>query len=105
MNQERRRNPRISDPLPIVVRSSNTCSESFEFNSVTKDISSGGLCAIAPKPLRPGEKINLHIRFSRAGSSPAQAPAASATAVVLRTKERPDGTCIFAASFLLHHFR
>jgi c-di-GMP-binding flagellar brake protein YcgR len=105
MNQERRRNPRINDPLPIIVRNGNKCSESYQFNSITQDISASGICAIAPKLLRPGEKINLHIRFSLSGSNPPQAPAASARAVVLRAKERPDGTCIFAASFLLHHVR
>ena len=105
MNSERRRNPRISDPLPIIVRKNNKESKPFQFNSVAKDVSASGICAIAPQRLQPGDKINLHITFSLAGSNSVPAPAASASAVVLRTKERPDGTCVFAASFLLHHFR
>jgi c-di-GMP-binding flagellar brake protein YcgR len=105
MNQERRRNPRINDPLPIIVRNSNRCGEPYQFNSIAQDISASGICAIAPKRLKPGDKINLHIRFSLSVSNSQLAPMASARAVVLRAKERPDGTCIFAASFLLHHVR
>jgi len=105
MNQERRRNPRINNPLPIIVRAGNKRSQPYQFNSIAQDISAGGIRAIAPKRLQPGEKINLHIRFSLAESNSSLAPVASARAVVLRAKERPDGTCVFAASFLVHHVR
>jgi hypothetical protein len=103
MNNERRRNPRLNDSLPVIVRSVNRRRKPYQFNSITRDIGAGGLCAIAPELLQPGEKINLHIRFAVAGSNPTQAPGASARAIVLRAEERPDGTCIFAASFLLRH--
>jgi hypothetical protein len=103
MNKERRQKPRLKGPLPVTVRSINRREKPFQFHSITRDIGSGGLCAIAPSPFQPGEKINLHIRFALPGSSPAQAPAVSARAVVLRTKERPDGTCVFAVSFLHRH--
>lgn len=103
MHDERRKHARLSDPLPVIVRSTNRREKSFQFHSIAQDISAGGLCAVAPEPLRLGEKINLHIRFAVPGSNPPQAPSASARAVVLRTKKRPDGTCIFAASFLFRH--
>lgn len=103
MKTERRRSTRLSDSLPVIVRSVNRRMKPFQFNSITRDISSGGLCAIAPSPLHPGEKINLHIRFALPGSTPVQAPSVSARAVVLRAEERPDGTCVFATSFLFRH--
>jgi hypothetical protein len=103
MNNERRRNPRLIDPLPIVVRSIKGCEKPFQFDTITRDISAGGLCAVAPGPMHPGEQINCHIRFALPGSNPSLAPSASARAVVLRAEEQPDGTCIFAASFLLRH--
>lgn len=103
MNNERRQNPRFFDPLPIIVRSIKRREKAFQFNSITRDISTGGLCAIAPGPIHPGDKINLHIRFATPGTNPPQSPSASARAVVLRAQERPDGTCVFAASFLLRH--
>ncbi|MBN2243092.1 MAG: PilZ domain-containing protein [Acidobacteria bacterium] len=90
----------MNEPLPVIVRSTNRRGKPFQFPSITRDIGAGGLCAVAPGPLLPGEKINLHIRFAVPGSNPAQAPAASARAVVSRTENRPDGTCVFAASFL-----
>ena len=100
---ERRRDSRLQDPLPVIVRSINKREKPFQFYSVTRDISASGLCAVAPVTLSRGEKINLHIRFAVPGSNPPLAPSASARAVVLRTEERPDGTCFFAASFLLRH--
>ena len=103
MHSERRRNSRLRDPLPVIVRSINRRRDPFQFHSVTRDISAGGLCAVAPRILHPGEKINLHIRFVVPGSNPVQAPSASARAVVSRTETKPDGSCIFAASFLLKH--
>jgi hypothetical protein len=103
MNNERRRHPRLGDPLPVVVRSIHGREKPFQFNSITRDIGSGGLCAVAPMRLLLGEEIDLHIRFAAPGSNSPQAPSASARAVVLRTEERPDGTCIFAASFLSRH--
>jgi hypothetical protein len=103
MNSERRKHPRLCDPLPVVVRSIHGSEKTFQFNSITRDIGSDGLCAVAPMSLRLGEEIDLYIRFAVPGSNPPQAPSASARAVVLRTEEWPDGTCIFAASFLSRH--
>jgi len=103
MQIERRRNARMKDPVPVIVRSINRREKPFQFYSITRDISGSGLCAVAPRILRRGEKINLHIRFAVPGSNPSIAPSASARAVVLRTEKRSDGTCFFAASFILRH--
>jgi hypothetical protein len=100
MNMERRRGQRLDDPLPVLVRGINNQGESFQFRSIVRDISAGGLCAIAPEPLTIGEKLFLHVRFALADADPLHAPEASFRGVVLRSQERPDGTCIFAVSFL-----
>ena len=103
MNLERRQQPRINDPLPIIVRGVNDRGEPFQFQSVVRDIGAGGLCALAPASLKIGEKLYLHVRFARTEANPAQAPKASLRGIVLRSEERPDGTCIFAVSFLRKH--
>jgi hypothetical protein len=103
MNTERRQRPRINNPLPVLVRGMNDQGEPFQFHSVVRDISAGGLCAIAPEPLKIGEKLYLHVRFTQSGANPAQAAEASFRGVVLRLKKRPDGTCLFAVSFLQKH--
>jgi hypothetical protein len=105
MGSERGHNSKLREPLPVIVRSINRREKPFQFHSITRDISAGGLCAVAPRILRRGEKINLHIRFAVPGSNPPMAPSASARAVVLRTEKRSDGTCFFAASFILRHTR
>lgn len=103
MDTERRQRPRINNPLPVLVRGTNDQGEPFQFNSIVKDISAGGLCAIAPESLKIGEKLYLHVRFAQADANPTQAAKASLRGVVLRSKERPDGTCLFAVSFLQKH--
>jgi c-di-GMP-binding flagellar brake protein YcgR len=103
MNTERRRRPRINTPLPVLVRGTSDQGRSFQFNSVVRDISAGGLCSIAPESLKIGEKLYLHVRFTQADANPTQAAEASLRGIVLRSKERPDGTCLFAVSFLQKH--
>jgi c-di-GMP-binding flagellar brake protein YcgR len=85
------------------VRGTNEQGEPFQFNSVVKDISAGGLSAIAPESLKIGEKLYLHVRFAQVDANPTQAAEASLRGVVLRSQERPDGTCLFAVSFLQKH--
>jgi hypothetical protein len=94
-NLERRRKPRIYDPVFVVVRGSDSCA---------RNIGSGGLCAYTPQIMKTGEKLRIHIRFARAGSKPLEAPAIAARAVVLRVEKQFNGLYLFAASFLLHRF-
>jgi hypothetical protein len=53
--------------------------------------------------MQEDERISLHIRLALAGSHPSQAPEVEARAIVLRSQTMPDGSCLFAASFLLRH--
>jgi hypothetical protein len=103
MNIERRQRPRMYYSLPVLVRGLNDQGEHFQFNSVIRDISAGGLCSVSPEALTIGERLYLHVLFAQANANPPQAPKASLRGVVLRTQERPDGTCIFAVSFLKKH--
>ncbi|HSW39176.1 MAG TPA: PilZ domain-containing protein [Acidobacteriota bacterium] len=105
MDTERRLHPRITEPLPVIVRGSDSSRKRYQFDCVTRDLSAGGLCARAPRRMAPGEKINLHIRFAAAGSDVSEAPAASARAVVVRSELCADGDCMFAASFFIRHMR
>jgi hypothetical protein len=101
---DRRRKPRISDPVPIIVRGSDRNGKNYRFNTIACNIGAGGVCAAAPRSMAAGEEILLYVRFALAGSKPSKAPAMAARAVVLRTERRTDGSYIFAASFLLHRF-
>jgi hypothetical protein len=101
MNIERRKNPRIYDPLPVFVYGSRANKCAFHFDTISWDFGPGGLCAFAPYIMQEDEKISLHIRLAHAGSNPSQAPEMEARAIILRSQAIPDGSCLFAVSFLL----
>jgi hypothetical protein len=101
---ERRRKQRINEPIPVTVRGSEGPGKTYCFNTVVRNIGSGGLCASAPRIMKTGETVAFHIRFARAGSDPIQAPEVAVHAVVVRVEEENNGSCVFAASFLIHLF-
>jgi hypothetical protein len=101
MNIERRKNLRIYDPLPVFVYGSRVKNQTFQFDTISWDFGPGGLCAFAPYILRENEKISLRIRLARSGGNPLQAPEVVARATILRSQAIPDGSCLFAASFVL----
>jgi hypothetical protein len=103
MNIERRRNLRICDPLPVFVSVFRNNNQTFQFDTITRDFGSGGLCAFSPHMMQEDEEISLHIRLALAGSNPSQAPEVEARAIVLRSQAMPNGSCLFAASFILRH--
>jgi hypothetical protein len=100
MELERRRHPRIYHPIPVRVCGVNAGGKAFEFDTIAKDVSAGGICAPAPRLIIVGEELSLQIRFSLAGSSPSQAPTVSARGTVLRSSELADGTFQFAAALI-----
>jgi hypothetical protein len=104
MNPERRKKPRINNPVFVLVRGSDACGKGYQFNTIARNIGSGGLCASTPRIMKVGEQISLHIRFARAGSNPVDAPRVSARAAVLRVEKLLNGSYLFAASFSLHRF-
>ena len=100
MNIERRQKPRLNDPIPVIVQGSEENGQKYRFDTITRDIGSEGLCALAPRVMKKGETVSLRMRFSLAGSKPVQAPAVAASAVVLRVEKQPDESSLFAVSFL-----
>lgn len=100
MNLERRQKPRLSDPIPVVVKGSDENGRKYRFDTITRNVGSEGLCALAPRIMKKGETVSLRVQFSLAGSKPVQAPVVAASAIVLRVEEQPDKTSLFAVSFL-----
>ena len=101
--QERRRNPRMIDPVPVSVRGSELGGKRFRFETIARNVGAGGLCAYAPRLMRVGETVSMRIRFARLGSNPLQAPEISVRGLVVRTEARPGGLSLFAVSFLLRN--
>jgi hypothetical protein len=98
MQTERRAKPRIYVPVQLRVRGRTEDGESYEFETVARNIGAGGVCATAPRVLQPGDRLLLQIRFALAGSRPATAPTIAAHGVVLRSEPLEQGRCIFAAA-------
>jgi len=100
MDMERRNKPRISHPIPVIVRGADENGEMYRFDTIAKDVGAGGLRAMAPRIMKEGERISLRIRFALAGSKPVQAPSVAARGVVSRVEEQSDKSSLFAVSFL-----
>jgi hypothetical protein len=100
MDTERRQKHRINSPIQVIVRGSDSHGALYRFDAITRDIGSDGLCAMAPRVMKEGERISLRIRFAKPGSKTGQAPAVTARAVVLRVEEQPNDSSLFAVSFL-----
>jgi hypothetical protein len=98
---ERRSKPRMDEPVPVRVRGSECSGKSYRFETVARNIGPGGLCAFSPRIMQPGERVALHIRFARIGARPPQAPEVLVRGIVVRVEARPNGSCLFAVSFLL----
>ncbi len=98
---EQRRTPRLYEPISVTVRGDAGKGKNFEFETIANDVSGGGLCAFAPQPIRPGTRLSFQVRFARAGTRPFYAPTVATKGIVLRVKDLPDGTCMFAAAFTM----
>ncbi len=102
LDSDRRLKPRLCEPIPIEVFFEGTGNNNYEFKTIAKNISAGGLYASAPRLMAIGSELKFYIRFARAGTKPPHAPEASAQGKVVRIEEDPDGTFYFAASFTHH---
>ena len=102
--RERRRKPRLDVPIQVRVRLMEGSPPCAEFDAVALNISAGGICAQAPRPIKAGCGLYLTIRFALAGSTPARAPTAVTGGVVLRAQQWRDGRSLFAAAFTVPWF-
>ncbi len=73
----------------------------IEFKTVVTDISGGGLCAVAPIRMSPGDRLHFRIQFARVGTRPLRAPIVTTRGVVRRVHGLSDGTFLFAAAFTM----
>jgi hypothetical protein len=99
-NNDRRRKARMDDPVPVSVRGMES-GQAYRFETVARNIGAGGLCALAPRPMKSGERLSLRIRFVRAGCKPVRAPEVAMRGLVVRVEDLPAGFCVFAVSFLV----
>jgi hypothetical protein len=98
---ERRRTVRLYEPISLRVWGEAGDGNRFEFETVARDISGGGLCATASRLISAGERISIQIQFARAGTRPFHAPTVTTRGLVLRVQEISVGTFLFAAAFAL----
>lgn len=98
---ERRQTVRLYEPISLAVKGEQGQGDRFEFDAVARDISGGGLCAVAPRILSTGEGLRFRIQFARAGTRPFHAPTVITRGVVRRVQGLADGTCLFAAAFTM----
>ena len=98
---ERRRTLRLHEPISLGVRGEQGKADQFEFETVARDVSGGGLCAVAPRVLSTGDRLRFSIQFARAGTRPFHAPKVVTRGVVLRVQGLSDGTFLFAATFTM----
>jgi hypothetical protein len=90
----------MNDPVPVEVTGSRG-GEQYRFETITRNVGSGGLCAFAPRMMEPGEAVSMRIRFVRPCSRQVQAAEFSVRGKVVRVEPRPDDLCLFAVSFFL----
>ena len=101
---EDRTKPRIFDPFPVTVKGVDANGETFEFETVIDNLSSGGLYLRLTRCVDPGVELRLVIRLSTAPTDDRTAWSVVATGVVLRAEPKPGGTCGVAVGFTRHHF-
>lgn len=92
--EDRRIHPRIYHPMPITVRGAD-----FSFDTVTDNISAGGLLSRSSRKLEARDTLDLRIKFAIAGSQPKNAPKLAAQGIVTRVRSLDDGTYEFAVKF------
>lgn len=90
----RRIHPRIYQPMPVTVQGAD-----FTFDTVTDNLSAGGLFSRSPRKLEAGDIIDVRIKFAIAGSQTKEMPNLAAQGIVTRIRSLDDGTYQFAAKF------
>ena len=93
-NQDRRIHPRIYQPMPLTVRGDN-----FTFDTVTDNLSAGGLLAYSSRKFETGDMLEFRIKFKIAGSQVKGEPNLAARGIVTRVHSLDGGTYEFAARF------
>jgi hypothetical protein len=102
--EERRKKPRIYYPIPIQVRGKKSGSARLQFDTIAEDLSAGGFSACTEQEFQQGQRLFLKIRFSLAQNRSLQSATVVANGIVLRTKNRYDGSNRFAVQIVRFRF-
>src|SRR5688572_7498432 len=98
-----RRQERIYEPFPLVVRGVDASGETFEINTVLDSLSASGLYVRLERRVAPGTKLFAIVHIS---TSPPEVPAphVAVRCVVLCVEPQPDGTWGVAVRFTRYRF-
>ncbi len=91
---ERRIHPRIYQPMPLTVQG-----KGFTFDTVTDNLSAGGLLTRSARKFETGDTLEFRIKFTIPGSQTKEMPNLAAQGIVTRVRSLDDGTYEFAAKF------
>ncbi len=98
---ERRQKARLYEPISLTVRGESEDESRFEFETVARDISGGGLCAVSPRLIGIGTRLSFLVRFALPGTRPFRAPTITTRGLVIRSQALSDGTFLIAAVFTM----
>ena len=98
-----RRQERIYEPFPVMVRGVDATGETFEINTVLDNLSASGLYVRLERRIEPGTKLFAIVHISM---SPPEVPAphVAVRGVVLRVEPLPDDTWGVAVRFTRYRF-
>src|SRR5262245_49943905 len=103
-SRERRRHPRLYEPLLMRVRSVDAHGTAFDLDTVLDDFSAGGLYVRLPRHVEPGAKFFAVVRIATGSASEAPAPRVAVRGVVRRVEPQPDGQWGIGVQFTRHRF-
>lgn len=101
--RERRRQERIYEPFPVMIRSVDASGEAFEIQTVLDNISASGFRVRLERHVKRGAKVFAIVRLSTSLPE-VPAPRVAVRGVVLGVEPQDDGTWRVAVNFTSHRF-
>ena len=102
---ERRRQQRLYERFPAVVRCVDGRGEVFHINAALDNISAGGLYLRLRHEVGEGAQLSLVTRITTAATEgEVRGPVVAIEGRVLRAEPQPDGQCGVAVAILHHKF-
>jgi len=102
--QGRRDTPWIAMPFLATVRCVDRDGERFEADTVLDNLSTHGLAMQLVRPVEPGTRILIVVRFSIDPAREGSVPGVVAHGVVQQVELRPDGAYGVVVAFTHHRF-
>jgi len=101
---ERRSVPRIATPFPTTVRGVDQSGDRFTIDTVLDNFSAAGLYVRLVRPIAPGARLFVVVRFAVTPASRLPAPGVAAQGVVVRVDLQPNGARGIAIMFVRQRF-